>query len=961
MFQKKIFFILFLFYSNSVISQHIVSGQVFDKNNNESLIGANVVVYSNSEVISGSTSDFDGKFSINLPSGEYTFELSYIGYNNIELDTIVDGSLFLGEFFLIESSTFLSDVVISSKQVKNTETAIINLKNKSINSIDAVSSQSINKSGDSNVASAIKRVSGVSVQDGKYVFVRGLGDRYSKTVLNGLDIPTLDPDKNTVQMDIFPTAVIDRIVVFKSFTSNLPADFSGGLVDISTKSIPEEKVVKFSLSTDFSQASFNKSFLTYHGGKFDFLGFDDGTRSLPFSDPLSINNIPFGINIYSPGDPNYETIMDFTRSFKTDMRVQRSIGLPNISFSFFGSNNINLDSERKLGFYSGLTFKNNNTYYEGVRQNFLEKNANSSIYQLDTTTYQYGDIGQNTVLLSLVGGVAYDTEKSNYKLNLLAIKNTIQKAGYFYQENRESNANYLKKENIDYSEKSIFNLFLEAKHTINNALKLNWSVSPTYSIIRDKDIRETAYEMINIENVSLDEIQNYQTDYMIDASNAGVPSRMWRDLDELNIISKLDFDYKHNIGVYNSTFKFGVYSSFKQRDYQILRYTLKPINLGTSDFTGNPNEILTDLLYSDPDGQAFTGDESGFYVSGDYQPSNTYNGLQVNLAGYLLEEIDFSSLLKTIVGLRIENYQQYYTGQSQTSNVISGDGIFNNDNVLSDFGIFPSLTVIYKLNEKTNLRGSYSLTTARPSFKEKSGAQILDVLSGITFNGNLDLKVTDITNYDIRLDHFFNNNQMIGISGFYKDMNNPIEISRYASDDDNIQPINTSSGKVYGLEFEARKELNFITQGLFTTMNTSLIFSEVDISGDEYDSVMSNLRDEEGFSNTRAMQGQAPFILNLSLSYAIDKFDIALFYNVEGEKLSVVGVNRRPNIYVSPFHSMNFKFSKIILENLKISFMVKNLLNQDKEMFAKSFGIDDQLYSSFSPGRIFSFKMSYNL
>ena len=261
MFQKKIFFILFLFYSNSVISQHIVSGQVFDKNNNESLIGANVVVYSNSEVISGSTSDFDGKFSINLPSGEYTFELSYIGYNNIELDTILDGSLFLGELFLIESSTFLSDVVISSKQVKNTETAIINLKNKSINSIDAVSSQSINMSGDSNAASAIKRVSGVSVQDGKYVFVRGLGDRYSKTVLNGLDIPTLDPDKNTVQMDIFPTAVIDRIVVFKSFTSNLPADFSGGLVDISTKSIPEEKVVKFSLSTDFSQASFNKSFL----------------------------------------------------------------------------------------------------------------------------------------------------------------------------------------------------------------------------------------------------------------------------------------------------------------------------------------------------------------------------------------------------------------------------------------------------------------------------------------------------------------------------------------------------------------------------------------------------------------------------------------------------------------------------------------------------------------------------
>ena len=146
-----------------------------------------------------------------------------------------------------ESSLFLDDVTVKTKQNLNNETSLITLKNKSINSLDAVSSQSISKSGDGNVASAIKRVSGVSIQDGKYVFVRGLGDRYSKTVLNGLDIPNLDPDKNTVQMDIFPTSVIDNIVVFKSFTPNFPADFSGGLVNITTKSIPDKKNLKFFL------------------------------------------------------------------------------------------------------------------------------------------------------------------------------------------------------------------------------------------------------------------------------------------------------------------------------------------------------------------------------------------------------------------------------------------------------------------------------------------------------------------------------------------------------------------------------------------------------------------------------------------------------------------------------------------------------------------------------------------
>ena len=952
----KFLFICFFLLSSFLNSQNIVNGSVFDKNTKESLIGSNVVVFLNNEIINGTTTDVNGYFEVKLNQGSYVFEFSFIGYENFKTDPIfINKDMALGDFFLDDSSLFLDDVTLKTKQVRNTETALISLKTKSINALDAVSSQSISKSGDSNVASAIKRVSGVSVQDGKYIFVRGLGDRYSKTVLNGLDIPTLDPDKNTVQMNIFPTTVIDNIVVYKTFTPNFPADFSGGLVNISTKSIPDEKVLKFSFSSALSPASLNRNYLNHNGGKYDFFGFDDGSRDFPLSNPFSSSSIPFGIQVYSPGDPNYETIMNITKSFNPEMKVIRSRALPNISFGFFGSNNKNFDSERKIGYYAGLTFKNSSSYFKGFRQNSLEENPNSSIYELDLTREQYGDIGSNSVLLSGISGFAFDTEQSNYKLNLLVIKNTIQKSGFFYQRNLESNANYLKKENIDYSEKSIFNLFLEGNHSLNSVVKLDWSISPTFSFIKDKDVRETAYEMLDIdESISLDQIEISDSEYMIDASNAGVPSRMWRDLDEFNFISKIDASYNHKVGNIDGKLMVGSFFSFKQREYQILRYLLQPVSLSSSDFSGNPNEILTNLLY---DG------ESGFYASGEYQPSNTYKGVLTNIAGYVLEELDVTPLLKTIFGVRIENYEQYYTGQSQTANSITGEGIYDNDKVLSDLGFFPSLTMIYNLSEKTNLRGSYSLTTARPSFKEKSGAQILDVLSGVTFNGNLDLKVTDIANYDIRIDYIFKRNQMVSLSAFYKNMNNPIELTRYSSDDDNVQPVNTNSGKVFGLELEVRKKLDFVTQNLFVNMNSSLIYSEVDITGDEYNSILNSLRDGEGFSDTRPMQGQAPFILNLGLSYKKDMFDLGFYYNVEGEKLSIVGINRRPNIYTSPFHSLNFNFScyTSLKEKLKITLTAKNLLNQEIELFAKSYGIDDQVYNSFHPGRTLGFKISYLL
>ena len=332
----RLFYFLIFFPFQILLSQFFISGTVLDSQSKISIISANVVIYENESIVTGVSTNTDGFFNIELNEGVYDVEISFMGYDNLKIKSLnINENMPLGDLLLSESSLMLSDIKVVSNKVLKTETALISLKSKSINSIDAISTQSISRSGDSNVAGAIKRVSGVSIQDGKYVFVRGLGDRYIKTILNGLDIPGLDPDKNTVQLDIFPTSAIDNIVVYKTFTSNLPADFSGGLVDVSLKSIPEKKIFQFSISSSFNSATLNNDFLSIPYGSLDFLGFDDGIRSIPLDDPFASENFNYSPSTLNLIDPDsFEGLMDVTRAFSTQMGVKTTSPKPNFALSF---------------------------------------------------------------------------------------------------------------------------------------------------------------------------------------------------------------------------------------------------------------------------------------------------------------------------------------------------------------------------------------------------------------------------------------------------------------------------------------------------------------------------------------------------------------------------------------------------------------------------------------------------
>ncbi|MCR9229186.1 MAG: TonB-dependent receptor [Flavobacteriaceae bacterium] len=915
-----------------------ISGKIMDGEFNDVLPFANVLVKGTTV---GATSDFEGAYTLDMEPGTYTLTFSFLGYTTQEITGVVVQANQTVEInaTLQPAASQLDEVVLTTTVRQNTEASVLNLQKKSVTLMDGLSLESINATGASNIASAIKQVPGVSVQEGKYVYVRGLGDRYTKSILNGMDIPGLDPDKNTVQMDIFPTNILENVIVLKSAAADLPADFTGGVVNIVTKDFPTQKQMSFSASIGYNPSMhFQDNYLGYQGGGTDFLGFDDGTRELPISP---------NTDVPSPSDSqNNGALEGITRSFDPVLAAEQQTSRPDFSLGFSYGNQFDV-GENKLGFIASLDYKNTTTFYEGFENGIYQKNPESDIYELRFDRRQRGDLGQNNVLASALAGLSYKTGKSKYRLNLLHIQNGESRAALFDQRTEISNAIDVKKDNLEYSERSVSNVLLSGKHTSEDAtFTTEWSVSPTLTSVQDKDVRLTTF-IINPDNYTI-------------SSDAGFPTRLWRDLEEVNAIGKIDFSKDYELFGNKSILKFGGLYSFKQRDYSIYNYNIAFFNYSTSDLNGDPNAILADE-------NIWTVDNgSGAYVRGNFQPANSFDSEQNTMAFYLSNEFKFAEKFRAILGLRAEQFTTFFTGQNN-----SGTEVYDNEKTIDELDFFPSANLIYEFKENTNFRLSYSRTTARPSFKELSIVQIPDLLTGVLFLGNLDLRPTYIDNFDFRFEIFGDRAQMMAISSFYKKFDDPIEIVAYDITAPNqFTPRNSPSATVIGVELEVRKNFGFIAEDLedlSLNLNLSIIDSKIDMArgeNQEYESRQIFARDGETIEDNRELQGQSPYLINAGLNY--DNRDMGLetgiFYNVQGKTLEVVGFGQNPDVYTQPFHSLNFNFSKTIgkEQRSKISIKANNILNDDRVSLYESFGAAKQNFSFREPGMSFSLGYSIN-
>ncbi|OAB80465.1 TonB-dependent receptor [Cochleicola gelatinilyticus] len=939
---KNILLVVFLFLVHITFGQTgTVAGKINDGEYNDVLPFANIIVKNTQ---TGTTSDFEGKYTLELDAGTYTLVFSFVGYQTKEITDVVinENTTTNLEVTLMASAGQLDEIVITTTARRNTESAVLSLQKNSINLMDGLSLETIKATGASNVASAVTNVPGVSIQGGKFVYVRGLGDRYTKSILNGMDVPGLDPDRNTLQLDIFPSQILENVLVVKSATADQPADFTGGVVDIVTKDIPSREEYSFSIGASYnSDFHFNNNYLTSESSSTDFLGFDDGLRS----DPLAEGQV-----VPLP-QQNEEVAQAITQRFEPRLAAQRDNSLMDLKFSATAGNQYDV-GDNKLGYLASLSYQNETTYYDNYinGQIYRKVESDPSLFDLRADITQNGEVGVNNVLISGLAGLSFKTEKSKYRFNVLHVQNGESQASIFRQSNFIISSNSIKKDNLIYTERAITNGLLSGKHSLgeDNEWEIEWKLSPSLARIDDKDFRVTPFRVSTNPDTG-EEV------FTIEPSESGIPSRFYRNLEEISLAGKLALEKKHSLFGFDAKTKFGGAYTYKQRDFEVTKYSVALLNFPSASLGGDPNQILSDENIYDP------ATNSGFYIREDSNDSDSFDSEITVAAGYASEEFKITNWFNAILGVRFEKFDLTYTGERQDGSA------FNNATILDKSDFFPSANLIFNLNEEgdTKIRTSYARTTARPSFKEASLAEIFDPISSTTFIGNINLQPSYINNFDLRFEKYGESSDFFALSGFYKTFNDPIELSFIRRAYGQYTPLNLGDANVFGGEIEVRKNLGFIQglQNLSFNVNFSLIESQQEYSDDERQGRLDNLREGEMLEDTRQLQGQSPYLINIGFNYNDNDsgWQGGLFYNTQGKTLEIVGAADVADVFTLPFHNVKLNLSKVLGEkkNTTLSLKFDNLLDDDIESVYQSFGAQDEIYSKWNPGQEIS--LSYSI
>lgn len=919
-----------------------VRGNIADGDFGGPLIGAAVTVEELPGV--GTTTDFDGNYSLPLDPGTYTINISFISYQKLSFPNteVKPGEVTIIDATMSSAAEELQAVEIVAEARRNSEAAMLMDMKKATNVTDGISSQSFRKIGDSDLGGAIKRVTGVTVQSGKYVFVRGLGDRYTKTTLNGMNIPGLDPDVNSVQIDIFPTSVLENVAVYKTFTPDLYGDFSGGIVNVVTKKFPEEKTSQVSGSINFIPGMhFNPDFFLYNRGALDWAGYAGKSRKL---------HIPLRTQV--PAEPlNDPELSDITSGFNPNLSTRPAVAIPNLSFSYNHGNQITKENGASIGYNAVFNYQNQHVFYRDFENNFWFKPISSEETELVRFIGIKGDVARNNVMWSGLVTGSYKKGKNSFTATLLNSQSGETSAAKRVNQDFEQTGATLIEDILTYTSRTLSTLVLNGNHKISDKIDVSWANATSYSRVYDPDFRET-------------KISVTQGDTSLNTGDGAGINRFWRYLNEFNESARGDVTIQ---AADNFEVKTGLTGMIKARDFDVVNFKHQVTN--QSEIEMDPDWFLAEEnLWTVPDdpGQ----DPEGTYTIGSFQPANSFSARQTHYAGYAMGQNQFFGLLKVIYGLRVEKTDMFYTGQNN-----SGSVRYFDEKTLDALNFLPSLNLVYSLTEKMNLRLAANQTVAMPSFREKSIAQIYDPITKRTYVGNIDLEQTQIDNFDVRYEYFISPKELFSVAGFYKQFDGHIETISNELAPDELKPRNSGQAELLGVEFELRKGMPNATSFLknfFLSTNVSVVRSAVDLRSvqvnnagkSEYQLRSENTRVGEIAPETRPMAGQSPYAVNVNLSYELieQQANFSLAYNVQGEQLSIIGSGRVPDIYTLPFHSLNFNAYKSFGPDFRsrITVGVRNIMDDDRIMVYKSFESQDQTFNRFLPGRQFRFKYTYN-
>lgn len=919
----------------------ILRGKITDAEMGDELIGATVMLKGTT---TGAAADLDGNYSITgIPAGTYDIICQFISYEPKTITGVVIKSdeVTIINVGLSTVSMGLQEVVVSAKAVNRSEAAMLTIQKKSANVVDGLSAQQMKKAGDSDAAGALKRVTGVNVEDGKYVYVRGLSDRYSKTTLNGADIPGLDPNRNTVQMDIFPTNLIENMVVYKTFSPNLPADFTGGYVDIITLDFPEQFMLSFGIKAGYNtQASLNNNFLGYKGSSTDFLGYDNGLRNIPGAAKGTI--------------PQYnantrQTLTDITESFNKVMSPSKQSSTLNRSLSFTIGNQITL-GKNALGYIFGLSYKYNENFYDDAV--FAEYTLSGANEQTLTEQKKYhGQQSEREALWGALANVSYKLGQ-NHKLSANFFKNQSGNSGASYTmgpKRSDGNDLLVETRQLYWLERSLNSGQLRGEHYFPalSKLKVDWIGSFTASMQEEPDFR------VFTNSYYPDNEGGYQ--FAVDESLYSVPARYYRKMTEQNTNIKINFELPLSSKENAPKLLFGGGYSYKTRTSDENRFDYK-FQFSKYVYDGNPDNFFTNenIGLNYPGYNPSTGSNFGLYIQGNAGDDliNSYTADQTIGAGYAMIDAVIQKKLRVIAGVRLESTLVHASSNDSTKD----KGYLNNTDPL------PALNLTYFLNQKTNLRLNVSRTIARPTFRELAPYSSEDFKEKITYVGNPNLKRTTINNIDLRYEYFISPTEILSAGLFAKLFTDPIEVAdNPRAINQELTWINVDQATVYGVEFDVRKKLDFINaiKNIKLSLNFTYVYSEVAIDSAELESIRAT--DPEA-KDTRPMGGQSPYVLNAAIGYENPNLGLEanLVYNVTGAKLVVLTKGGTPDIYEQPFNSLNLIITKQLNDSFLLEFNAKNILNPVAKKTYSYMG-QEYIYRSYTKGSVFELGIKYKI
>ena len=931
-----VFISLILLAFSSSAQKGTLRGKIIDKTTGETLIGATIVVQGTTK---GTISDFDGNYSLDLDPGTYHIEVSFVSYEKqiFEAVNITSGEVTVLNANLGKAETKIDEVVITARARRRTENAMQIMQRKSGKVMDGISYEKIAKLGDSNAAQALKRVPGVSVEGGKYVYVRGLSDRYTKTTLNGSSIPALDPEKYTVQMDIFPSNIIENIVINKTFTPDMPGESTGGHVDIITKDFPNKFSLAFSTSVGFNpQANLNDEFITYPGGDTDWLGYGDGSREIPNLTQKALKTMVKN-DLGAINKDQFSNITEITQSFTPVMSTQQNTSFLNHSHKFSIGNQINLLGNA-LGYNLAISYSRDFEYYDGGINNMFEDQVTPSVWKrMDDDTRS-----EESVIAAGLLNLNYKLSNNN-KVGVRLLKNqsgnkvSRRQDGYFNYE-RKPNRIY----NLSWLERGFDYYQLHGKHVFPGLNKsiLTWQGSMTNMTQDEPDQRFFEYLYETDRQGEPDHWQLKTND---------VPVRFFREMEQTNYNGNIDLEIPFQVSGNPFKFKTGASLLDKDREQDNIRFSMqRNLNFLNQYPFDDINSFLVKDVWSDNYTQ-------GYYYESDHNTNlqNSYQATQSLLAFYGMFDMPVTEKIRIVAGVRYE-MSEITTADKNKETEDRQEKQYKD--------LLPSMNFTYSLQEDMNIRLALSRTLARPKFRE-IGSGYYDYELGYYIYGNKELDRSLINNLDLRWEYFFNRGEKIAVSGFYKGFRNPIEY-RLLYDQNNyaIRPKNAKDATVYGFEVELSKDLDFIPVLKNFSMggNFSYIKSEIDIPRDQLENYIWPADPDHEAS--RPMQGQAPFIVNANLGYSNPDLGLNsnLGFHITGEKLALVTKGRLPYLYEQPRPSLNFNISKSLAENLALEVSVKNIFDAPYEK-AYHFEERDGFDRKYSLGRTFSFKVSYSL